>query len=333
MSSVTALQRPESLASWLRFGGALALVPMTLLCIWIWFGLSRPSPVLVLEGYQMVVLAPAWIILIGAVVGRHWIMALVALFVAVSHLWFCLPAATANARPAWADEAPSFTMYSANILYQNPDFSAVATDVLDRDAEVVIINEMTDAAFAVFDEAGVFDRYRTVEYWPDRVFGELIMTRLDVSDSGIDNIGGMGVPWVVLDLEGTPAKVFAIHVGAPKNSGDRHVWRRNLDAIGSTVENRDGVAMVFAGDFNSTLWHGPFRRLLARGLTDGHDQRGQGLARSWRSPVVPLRWLGPIMGLDHVLVSDDAYVASIDNVTTPGSDHQGLVTTVSVRPK
>ncbi|NLA35269.1 MAG: endonuclease/exonuclease/phosphatase family protein [Actinobacteria bacterium] len=326
------MTRPESAGQWLKLMGVLALVPLVLLCIWIWFGLSRPSPVLVLEGYQMVLLVPAWAILAGALWGRHWLAALVALFVVVSHLWFCIPAATADAEPGWVADAPTFTMFSANVLYQNPDFDAVAAAVLEHDAEVVVINEMTDPAYDAMLAAGVFDRYDTEVYWRNDTFGEMLLARVPVKDTGIDNIGGMGVPWAVLNLDGTEAKVYAIHVHAPKKQADRHLWRRNLDAVGRTVEARGDTPSIFAGDFNSTLWHGPFRDLLARGLTDGHDQRGRGLSRTWRSPVVPLRWLGPIMGLDHVLVTDGAFVTEIANVRTPGSDHRGLLTTVAVRP-
>lgn len=324
--------RPGPAARWVRLACVGALVPMVLLCVWIWFGLSRPSPVLVLEGFQMVLLAPAWAILVGALWGRHRVVAAVALFVAVSHLWFCIPAATADAEPDWVADAPTFTMFSANVLWGNPDFDAVAEAVLEHDAEVVVINEMTESAYEAMSEAGVFDRYDTEVFWRNETFGEMLLARIPVERTGIDNVGGMGVPWAVLDLDGTEATVFAIHVHAPKKQADRHLWRRNLNAIGDAVERRGAMASIFAGDFNSTLWHGPFRDLLARGLTDGHDQQGRGLTRTWRSPVVPLRWLGPIMGLDHVLVTDDAFVTAIDSVETPGSDHRGLLSTVAVRP-
>ena len=331
-ASLADIARPESAGQWVKVLGVGSLVPMVLLCVWIWLGLSRPSAVLVLEGFQMALLAPAWLVLAGALWGRQWLVAAVALFVAVSHLWFCLPAATPDGEPDWVSTAPTFTVYSANVLYDNPDFDAVAAEVLARDAEVVVINEMTDAAYDAMLAAGVFERYDTEVYWRNHTFGEMLLARIPVKDTGIDNLGGMGVPWAVLNLDGTEAKVYAVHVHAPKMRSDRHVWRRNLDAVGRALEARGATPTVFAGDFNSTLWHGPFRDLLARGLTDGHDQQGRGLTRTWRSPVVPLRWLGPIMGLDHVLVTDDAFVTGIDNVDMPGSDHRGVVATVAVRP-
>lgn len=333
MGSVLAvLPRPDGAWTVVRVLAWASLVPMVLVSLWIHFGLSRPSPTLVLTGFQMVLLAPAWPILVGAVIGRRWGMAAVAAFVAVSHLWFCVPAATAETAPGWVRDAPTFTMYSANVLYRSERVDEMAAKVMEVDTDVVVLNEMTDPLRAALEEAGVFERYDTEVYWRGRPFGEMLLTRLPVIDSGVSNLARMGVPWATVQVGDAQVRVHTVHIQAPKNRDDRHKWRANLDAVGREVEARDGLAMVFAGDFNSTVWHGPFRRLLDRGLTEAHGQLGQGLSRSWTSPVVPLRWLGPIMRLDHVLLSEGAWAVEVRDTDTPGSDHRGIISTLAVRP-
>jgi len=317
----------------LRGLAALALVPMVVVTAWIWGGFSRPSPVLVLEGFQMYLLAPAWVILIGSLVTRQWILAAVAAIVAVSHLCFCIPAATADRAPRWAATAPTFTAFVANVRYDNDRKDAVAKLVLDADSDVVVLNEMTPEQREALELAGVYDRYPTRIYTEGRPFGEMLMTRLPVTDGRVEHLGGSRVPAATVRVGSTDVRVYAVHVNAPKSSAQRHVWRRNLDGIGTSAEAAGDLPSLYAGDFNSAPWHGPFRDLLARGLTDGHDALGQGLSRSWTPTWPVLDWFGPVMRLDHALATPGLAPRKIVDRDVPGSDHRGFVATYGVEQR
>lgn len=314
----------------LRLAAWAALVPMTLVSIWIWAGWSRPSFTLAFTGFQMVVLAPAWLILAGAIVGRQWAMAVVALLVAVSHLAFSLPAATKDRVPAWVADAPSFTVFAANVKYANDRQDEVADLVRRIDADVVVLNEMTDPQHAALDAAGVLERYGTEQYGRGMPFGEMLLTRLPIVDAWVENLGGSRVPAAKVLVDDLDVLVYGVHVHAPKANQNRRLWRRNLDALGATVE-RIGSPAVMAGDFNSAPWHGPYRDLLARGLTDTHDALGQGLSRSWTPHVPVVGWFGPIMRIDHALFTDGLFPRRVRDVEIPGSDHRGLVVEMAVR--
>lgn len=316
----------------LRVGALVVLAPLVVLTVWIWAGLSRPSPVLVLEGFQMYVLAPAWIVLVAALVTREWAIAALATIVAVSHLAFCLPAATADEVPTWVADAPTFSMFVANVRYDNPQKDDVARQVLAADADVVILNEMTPEQRAALQDAGVYDRYPTRMYTEGRPFGEMLLTRLTARDVFNANLGGSRVPTATVSVADASLRVYAVHVNAPKSSAQRHVWRRNLDGIGGSTEARGTMPEVYAGDFNSAPWHGPYRDLLDRGLTDAHDAMGQGLSRSWTPHLPVLDLLGPIMRLDHALFTPGVFPVSLDDVEVPGSDHRGFEITLAVEP-
>lgn len=307
-----------------------ALVPMVLVAIWVWAGLSRPSFTLVLTGFQMVVLAPAWLVLVYALVGRHWAMAATAAFVALSHLAFCVPAATADRAPDWVVDAPSFTVLSANVKYSNEQPAAVAEMVAAVDADVVVLNEMTDPQRAVLASSGVLDDYAVEQYGRGAPFGEMLLTRLPIVDAWVETIGGSRTPAAKVLVDDRPVLVYGVHVHAPKANQHRHLWRRNLDALGATAE-RVGSPAVFAGDFNSAPWHGPFRDLLGRGLTDTHDALGKGLSRSWAPHWPVLGWIGPIMRIDHALFTDGLFPRRVREVEVPGSDHVGFVVEMAVR--
>lgn len=85
--------------------------------------------------------------------------------------------------------------------------------------------------------------------------------------------------------------------------------------------------MVVAGDLNADRDHAAFRRLLDAGLRDAHDERGQGLARTWPAGL-------PVLHLDHVLVRDAGEVhlvpLEVREVDVPGSDHRAVVADLAV---
>ncbi len=87
------------------------------------------------------------------------------------------------------------------------------------------------------------------------------------------------------------------------------------------------LPVVIAGDLNSDRDHALFRGLLDEGLTDAHDARGRGLARTWPAAL-------PLLDLDHVLVRDGTggrvVVRTVREVTMPGSDHLAVVADLSV---
>src|SRR5580692_3472613 len=76
-----------------------------------------------------------------------------------------------------------------------------------------------------------------------------------------------------------------------------------------------------AGDFNATLDHAQFRRLLSRGYLDAASQAGNGLSFTWgprpgRRPT--------LLTIDHVLVDRRCAVLTTSAHWLPGSDHRAL---------
>lgn len=327
-----AIAGPVNALAWtLRGLAGVALIPMIIVTVWIWFGWSRPSLILVLEGFQMYLLAPAWVILVASLATRQWVLAAPALFVAISHLLFCVPAATADDAPPWAEGAPTMTVFVANVRYDNARADDLARVVMASDADIVVLNETTPAIRDALRAAGTSDRYPTRVHVEGRPFGETLMTRLPAKDAYMEVLGGQRVPAATVSVGDRDVRIYSVHVNAPKSSAQRHIWRRNLDGIGGSAEAAEGVPHLYAGDFNSAPWHGPYRRLLARGLTDAHDALGQGLSRSWTPHPPVLSWLGPVMRLDHALFTPDLFPRRIDDLEIPGSDHRGFLLEIAVR--
>ena len=86
-----------------------------------------------------------------------------------------------------------------------------------------------------------------------------------------------------------------------------------------------GGACVVVGDFNSTIDMREFRQLAKDGYQDAARQVGAGYLATFPadSPVAPM------IGIDHVLLRD-CYAESVETIRVPGSDHLGLLASVSV---
>lgn len=309
----------------------VVLAPMLWVSAWIWLGYSRPSAVLVLEGFQMFLLAPSWVILVAATATGRWPLAVLGGLVAGSHLCFCLPAVIRNRLPDWARDAPAVSVFVANVRYDNDRRDDVAGAVLEADADIVIVNEITPQQREALKRAGVYERYPMRLYTEGRPFGEMLMTRLPVTDERIEILGRARVPAATIRVGERDIRVYAVHVDAPKSSEKRNLWRRDLDGIGHSAEQRGDQPRLYVGDFNSAPWHGPFRRLLDRGLTDAHDALGKGLTRSWTPKWPVLAWVGAVMRLDHGLYTEGIVARSVRDVEVPGSDHRGFHLTVAVQ--
>jgi endonuclease/exonuclease/phosphatase family metal-dependent hydrolase len=81
----------------------------------------------------------------------------------------------------------------------------------------------------------------------------------------------------------------------------------------------DGPVRILAGDFNGTLDHGTFRRLLRAGYRDAAAARGAGLRRTWPSAAFP-----PPVTIDHVLVDLRAAIVGYRVLDVPLSDHKAV---------
>ena len=97
-------------------------------------------------------------------------------------------------------------------------------------------------------------------------------------------------------------------------------WRDELSAL-PAVAGPGGLPVVFAGDFNSTVDHAAFRRLLRRGYADAASQAGTGLLPTW----------GPVPGgqravltIDHILTDPRCAVLASSVHPLPGTDHRAL---------
>lgn len=311
--SAAAPAPPSSLLAWLSYplaaitiagfgGGWHWLLDLTSHFRWYWL----LAAVVCLAISRRRIGRVALVCLTVAVLGNAWPM-----------LPYWLPAATADPAAATGDvpRRPPLSLVSVNVLMRNRDTRAVLEYVRSRDADVVIVLEVS-AAWARALE-GLADRwpYAVVQAREDNC-GMALFAKRPPREHRVVEFGDAGVPTIVATFA-DPAgdyTVIATHPLPPKGP----TWARQRDAQLRAIAEfvaASPLPCVVAGDLNATPWSAAFRDLLTRGgLVD--TALGHGVQPTWNARI----W-APRIPIDHILVPPGTEVLRRAVGPDVGSDH------------
>lgn len=236
-----------------------------------------------------------------------------------------VPRAVARSQPAAS--GPDLRVLTANLLAGRAATGEVVELVRSTAADVLFVQELTEQAALGLSASGL-DRLLpqaitdlgTREHRGNGIYARHPLTACHQSmpTSSIQ-------PVVTMKLPGTQVRLACVHLYTPKapfsKSGAAR-WRADLDALSLLpIPSGPGdLPLVAAGDFNSTVDHADFRRLLRRGLKDAACQDGNGLAPTWG--LVPGRFA--MLTIDHVLTDDTCAVLGTSVHALRGTDHRAV---------
>ena len=219
---------------------------------------------------------------------------------------------------------------SANLGLGPADARAVV-GLAAASADVLVVQEMTPQLATAMSAAGIETAFphRAIDPQP-MAAGIGVWSRHPIVAAA--PIGGYQMPMLSarIRLPGVrfDTTVLAVHLAAPWVQPLRW-FRGDIEQLPTTLRalatDAGSGAVIIAGDLNATYDMQPFRALLAEGYRDAAEQAGAGLTRSY--PSRP--WRPPVVGIDHMLVRNGT-ATSAYTVAVPGSDHQGLATTIEV---
>lgn len=211
-------------------------------------------------------------------------------------------------------EEPLVVM-SFNLLSSNEQFGEVAGYIRDVDADVVFLHEAS-RPWEVAMEAADLGYRITRSRSEDLIFGTLVLSREEdpVTSYGF-TLGGPRAVEVVHD----GIAILGVHP-LSATTAERSALRNGQLAFATEWSNNQQGPHVVTGDFNSTPWSYPFRRLLS-GTDLRNSQHGFGIHATF--PADELFLLR--VPIDHLLYSPDLTVADRRLGPTLGSDHFPLV--------
>jgi endonuclease/exonuclease/phosphatase (EEP) superfamily protein YafD len=204
---------------------------------------------------------------------------------------------------------------------------AAGTELVDlvrgTSTDVLFMQELNDDAVTRLKRAGLGDilpnQVLQIEGYGNR--GSGIYARYPLGEGLTLPPTVASQPTARLDLPSGPCvQIVCVHPHPPvplwyRRAADR--WRSELAVLPPPGD----PLVVLAGDFNATLDHAQFRRLLRLGYADAASQDGNGLMLTWGLEPAGRPAL---LAVDHILVDPRCAVLATSVHRLPGSDHQAV---------
>ncbi|WP_245565915.1 endonuclease/exonuclease/phosphatase family protein [Thermocrispum municipale] len=294
---------------------AFALWRLVVSGLFDWDGISLTIAGLALTPY---VVAAGLLLTVFVAVFRRWGSAVVVFSLSLALALTVLPRYIADAQPGTG--GPVMRLLAVNMYYGRADADAVVSLARERAVDVLAISEMTPEAAAALQSAGLSELLPHRHFQPGPgASGSGVASRHPLDALDLTGRTTFAQPSVALQIEEQPVEVVAVHSMPPVSDSD--AWRSDLRSLPRA--DKQGAVRILAGDFNATLDHAEFRRLLNGGYVDAADLLGKGLATTWPSIG---NW--PPVTLDHVLIDSRAAVRNFQIIDVPGSDHRAVLVTV-----
>jgi endonuclease/exonuclease/phosphatase (EEP) superfamily protein YafD len=245
-------------------------------------------------------------------------------------------------RPAAAPATEVLTVMSFNIYYNHRHPEQAIAAIEAEDADVVALQELTPLTAELLRQR-LGGRYPYMILKPD-VSSTGLLSRYPILYSEWFQPGDVGRQTIlaVLDVNGRPVHVFAVHPPPPVLAHRQGRWLpvvpdgfsdegsgRQVADIARRAAAIEGTVLV-AGDFNMIDQTTAYSRMTSL-LKDAFREAGWGFGFTFPhgERIGRLTLPGPLVRLDHLFHSDDLYAESARVRCAGGSNHCYLIVRLS----
>jgi endonuclease/exonuclease/phosphatase (EEP) superfamily protein YafD len=231
------------------------------------------------------------------------------------------PRAVARRQPA--TEGPELSVLTINLLAGGAAAPGLVELVRATGADVLFLQELTDEAAMRLKRSGLHELLpnEMLDVEGYRYRGSGIYARYPLSDGLAIGHSYASQPTARLDLpSGQSVQFVCVHPHPPFPPWSWAAaprWRGELAALPPPGD----PPVILVGDYNATVDHAQFRRLLRLGYVDAASQVGNGLVPTWGPEP---RGRPALFTVDHVLLDPRCAVLDTSVHTVPGSDHRAL---------
>ena len=222
-----------------------------------------------------------------------------------------------------AASGPVLSVLTVNLQYGRAAGEGLVRLARRTGADVLFLQELTGDAVIRLKLAGLGEMLpnEMLDVEEYRYRGSGIYARYPLREGLAIGPRYASQPTARLDLpSGQSVHLVCVHPHPPMppwNLPSAPRWRGELAALPAAGD----PPVVLAGDFNATLDHAQFRRLLRLGHVDAASQVGRGLVPTWGPEP---RGRPALLAFDHVLVDPRCAVLATSAHRVPGSDHKAL---------
>jgi len=276
-----------------------------------------------------VLFLPAWLVLVGSLIGKKWWMAGAAALLCCAQGIYVAPEILAySSIPAAVRTEPTIRLFDANVQADNSSMAGYVEQLRSYRPDLVTLEETHTWDYDQFLSSGVFNYLPYRFTLPDTgARGFIIASRYPLGHATVSYVHGLAyLIRFSLVFHGRKLPLWVVHTTAPINP-DWNNWNLELNGVYSQLERSHPRPLLMVGDFNASWGNRGFRAILSTGLTDAAAARGQPFDFTWtqRLPVLP-----PFIRIDHVLTGGDVTVTTISTHSGPGSGHRDMTATVAV---
>lgn len=257
---------------------------------------------------------------------RSWRTLVVGIVVVLAGAFTQAPLFIANTSDQ-VSETEGIRLMQANIRLGGADPDALVDQIRSQSIDVLTIQELTDSAVDALATAGLSELL-TFEFLEPKEGGggTGIYSRFPLT--GQESLGRFAMSNLVAKADigdGRTVTLASVHPMPPYPS-PAWMWASEMGKLNGQLHERaaDGDPMIVGGDFNSTYSHSRFRAILTGGFTDAAEQAGAGFVMTYPADA----WYPAVIGIDHI-VMNRAVVSEFERIEIEGSDHHGLVATVT----
>lgn len=224
-------------------------------------------------------------------------------------------------------ESQCFKVLSLNVLQDNRDYKRTLDMIAREDPDIVLLLETDDAWNHAL--APVMDAYPYRVTEPlNNLYGLTFFTRLPVSRHELRYIAEKDTPSIFVWMQtrgGQPFHFIGLHPRPPAPGHDTEN-RDGEIAIAARLASEEKVPVLAMGDFNDVAWSKTsqtFKRI--GGYVD--PRIGRGFYTTFPAFLPLFRW-----PLDHLFLTPDMAVMSVDVLENVGSDHLPVTAQLCLEP-
>jgi endonuclease/exonuclease/phosphatase (EEP) superfamily protein YafD len=276
-----------------------------------------------------VLFLPAWLVLLGALVGRRWWMAGAAACICAAQVVYVAPEVLASTPvPAVTAHEPKVRLFDANVYQKNYSMAGYVRQLRAYRPDILIMEESLPGDWGQLDRAGVLatlPHQFKIQCCGSRGF--IVASRYPLGRITVSYVDGLAyLIRTTVALPGRTVDLWVVHTTAPVNP-DWNDWNLELDGVYEQLVRYHPRPLLMVGDFNASWGNRGFRAILSTGLTDAAAARGQPFAFTWSQL---LGVLPPVVRIDHVITGGALTVTAIATHPGPGSEHRDLTATVAI---
>jgi endonuclease/exonuclease/phosphatase (EEP) superfamily protein YafD len=274
-------------------------------------------------------LVPSGALLAGALLTRRLYLASLAAAMVAYQTKCARPWARPSVSVGAGADAPQLKVAFANVCRSNTDVAGILAELAAGEHDVVALAEVTDHhldAIGSILPSGTYP-WRLVE--PDRPDGSkglALVSRFPMEQ--VEKWWTQGHPQLdatVLVPGALPLRLLVVHTWGPLGRKIRR-WRAQLADVAARAEGED---TLIVGDFNATLQHRSFARLVGTRWSVASTRAFGGWRGTWPANR---RWRPALFRIDHILAGPGISVRSGRALRASGSDHRPVSAVLQLPP-